>query len=627
MFFTLRYNIDRGITWFMKKLFSLLLLTLIAFQHLLAADDEDKIITSTDFCSLPTEIQSKLLEYFDFETKLNLIQSSLRQILFFCLDIKKLGSLPAESISSTAELMAFIQDINSALDIIEAHTYISAWDNQNINYKQLLRIYSTTTQICNTLQELDAALDRLKALLHQYTDANINIHTDINIDYIQQVEKKIDIIKNIHPLFPISGLDLHNITFDDKEEWISLIQRLPKTLKKIHLDMIRPTTIVNMNGTSSIKDTAFIEFHNLKHLEDVTFSQVCLSIREDWIGVIQALPDTLKTIELCLTNITLSGLLALNHLKHLEKCTLRNIDISGNHEDWVRVIQALPADTLKYIKLSWNSITTPGLLELNRFKNLEEINLDFFMGSLPDWEPVIQAFPETLKRITLQGITIRCSGLRKLYRFKNLEEINLDSITLSNQEDWEPIILALPETVKKIHLIRTNINDSGLIALSSLKNLEEINLDFYDHSPRDWTRVIQAFPETLKRITLQSNSINASGLIALNCLKHLEEIKLHSIKLSKQKDWASVIQALPETVKRIELEDTNIDASGLVALSRLKQLEEIKSRSIKLSKQEDWASVIQALPETVRRMELTWSDCPDECIDILKAKGIVVNTN
>ncbi len=460
---TLRYNIARGITWFMKKLSSLLILTLIAFQHLEAADEDKIITTNTDFCSLPTELQADTFKHNDFDTKLNIITFNVQLLLCLCLDIKKLDSLLPYITKPQAKLENFYQDINKALGVIEAHTYLSAWENNTIQYQELIRMDTLKTHVINTIQELDAALDRLKELLHQYTDANIYIHTDINtdinIDIIAEVKKRIDIIKQTRPLFPISRINLDRVHLNYPDEWITLIQELPDTVERIHL------------------------VH---------------------------------------TNINTSGLLKLNRLKHLEEINLFHVPLS-NRNDWAQIIQALP-DTVQRLHIHWVNINTSGLLQLNRLVHLEEVIL-------------------------------AC-------------------ITLSQQEDWVPII--------------------------------------------------QALPETLKRIELRVTNINALGFMELHHLIHLERIHLWNVTLSNRENWASVIQALPETLTRIELQDTNIDASGLVALSRMKQLEEIKSRGIKLSKQEDWASVIQALPETVRRMDLTWSDCPDECIDILKAKGIVV---
>ncbi len=508
----LRYNVIRGIMWFMKKLFSLLTLTLIVFQYLQAADKGKMITTNTDFCSLPTELQADTLKHIDLDTKLNILTFNIQRLLFLCLDIKQLDSLLPDITKPEVELENFYQDMNKALDVIDAHTYISAWENDTVQYKELVRINTLKKQVINTAQELDSLLDRLKELLPQYMEANINIHTDINIEKIEVLKEKISLIMRIEPLFPISSLNLSSTTFNDKEKWIPLIQRLPATLKRIDL-----------------------------------------------------------------------------------------------HQ---------------------TNISTSGLLELNKFKNLEVLNLyRIQLSTQEDWGLIIQTLPETLKRIELRDTNIDSDALVKLNRLNNLELIHLWNVKLPNQEDWVAVIHALPEAVIRAYLFHTNIDASGLIGLNRLKNLEEGILGHISLSnQKDWIPVIQALPAAITRLDLNETNIDASALVKLNRLKHLEDINLYRVQLSNQKDWAPVIQALPAAVTMLDLSETNIGVSGLMELSKLKHLEEINLYRVQLSNQKHWTPVILSLQETVKKLTLFGSNCPNNCMEYLKSKGIDIDS-
>ncbi len=222
-----------------------------------------------------------------------------------------------------------------------------------------------------------------------------------------------------------------------------------------------------------------------------------------------------------------------------------------------------------------------------------------------EWDAVIQSLPVTVKNIKLTVSKIDASGLRELSRLTKLEEIDLHGVKLSNPADWASVIQSLPVTVKQLILAASNIDTSGLRELSRLSSLEEINLFRAELSnPADWASVIQSLPVTVKQLYLGDVNIDASGLRELSRLSSVEEMDLSLANLTNRDNWASVIQSLPVTVKILGLDASNIDASGLRELSRLSSLEDIRLYCVYLSNQDNWASVIQSLPLTVKEISL-----------------------
>ncbi len=121
-------------------------------------------------------------------------------------------------------------------------------------------------------------------------------------------------------------------------------------------------------------------------------------------------------------------------------------------------------------------------------------------------------------------------------------------------------------------------------------------------------------------LILICTKINTDALLELNRLNHLEEIQLHYVKFSNIEDWAKFIHKLPDTVKKLDLSSTNIDAFAFRKLHSLKHLEEILLMGVELPNEEDWDSVIQALPDTLKKICLHCSNCEDT--DILRERRI-----
>ncbi len=554
------------------------------------------------FSSLPLELQASCLQLISTKEKVALMEYACRSLLMSCIDIRKEIrdlSLDFTSVSKAPELT--IPDISNDLEIIQAHTDETAWCNNIINYPETLKLEKLKLMMLQTLDELDYTLNLARGLLEKYGSENVELRTNVSIWELARLQSIVFSIKSLQVLFPYSEVDFNHTQFVDKEDWGGLIQALPPTVRKLDLS----ETNIDVYG--------FMKLSRLIKLEEIDLSVVHLHNRENWVNVIPRLPMTIRKIDLRNTYIDIDGLSELSCLTSLEEINLWGFHLA-NPADWISVMQSLPV-TIKRVDLSETNIDTSALCELSRLASLEEISLTGVLLSDPSkWASVLQSLPLTVRKIDLNDICIDdssldISALRELSRLTRLEEIKLCGVRLINREGWSSVMQSLPLTVKKMNLRDANIDLSGLLELSRFTNLEEIGLSYALLTSEDsWVSVIQSLPVTVKGIDLAETNIDTSDLCALSRLTSLEEVNLYDVKLANPGDWTSVMLSLPITVKKIDLAKSNIDASGLRELSRFIHLEEIVLNSVKLANREGWVSMMQGLPVTMRRIFLAETD-------------------
>ncbi len=282
---------------------------------------------------------------------------------------------------------------------------------------------------------------------------------------------------------------------------------------------------------------------------------------------------------------------------------------------------------------AWDKDEVRDILELEKLKcvilqTLEEleVTLDKVGSLLVKCDEAGIELGANTNVCELEDLKSTVRSLKSLDVLFPYSKVDLDSIYLSNPGDWVTVIRAFPATVRKIDLSYTNIDASVLLELSRLIYVEEIDLSYVSlTNPTDWIMVIKSLPVTVKKINLMYTNIDESGLRKLSRFIHLEEINLGMVNLNNPADWLPVIQSLPLTVKEISLWDSNIDVSGLRELSRLTSLEEIDLCGICLTNPAGWEQLIQSLPSTVRKIDLGYNNCRDDVKAQLCSKGIVVH--
>ncbi len=442
---------------------------------------------------------------------------------------------------------------------------------------------------------------------------DLNVVSDIprNIEDISNILKLVEVYQgedawrnNIIRQLEISIFSKINV------EVRSTLQELEVTLDK--LERVVTRTNVSVKELDSLKSI----INRLKSPDclfpysAVDLEKITLSSLNNWVTTIQSLPVTVKQLNLDSTNIDASGLRELYRLSSLEEIRLMRVKLS-NPSGWASVIQSLHPG-VKKLYLNWTNIDVDGLRELSRFNSLEKIDLEFIkLTNREHWIFVIKSLPAVVKKIKLGFTNIDVSGLQELSRFNSLEEIYFGGVKLSYPTDWVVVIQSLPVMVRKLYPGITNIDVDGLRELSRFNSLEEISFWAVELSdPSDWASVIQSLHLGVKKLDLGTTNIDEYGLLKLSHLTSLEEICLYSVKLSDPRDWASVIQSLHPGVKKLNLDSTNIDASGLLELSRLTNLEEIYLVGVKLYHPDEWAYVIMNLPVQIKKIKLQYTNCP-----------------
>ncbi len=487
---------------------------------------------------------------------MDLLRSAYRSLLLHCIEIKKQASLFPEDLNSISDIPYFssermmsvsLHEIGANLEIIESHTYTGAWNESAVYYKDIWKLEKLKCVILQTLEEVEVTLDKVRALLIKCDEAGIELSANTNVCELESLKSTIRSLKSLDVLFPYSNVNLARTYVSDEE-----ILSLPVTVRKLNL------------GNTHTKLSGLLALSRFVRLEDIDLMGIQLSDASGWVSVLQSLPATVRKINLWCTDIDASGLLELSRFTSLDEIDLQTVYFPDSI-GWVSVILSLPV-TVKKIKLGFTKVDASGLCKLSRLVDLEEIDLTRLWLSNPgDWTSVMQSMPITVKKINLHHTNIDVSALRKLSRFKSLEEIDLKSSRLSDPSDWVSVMQGLPSTVWKIDLTSTNIDASGLCALSRLTSLEEIVLNSVKLANREgWVSMIQGLPVTMRRIYLAETDIDATVLCELSRLARLEEIDLKYVKLTNPDDWVLVIQSLPLTVKKIDLRDTNIEASGLL---------------------------------------------------------------
>ncbi len=415
---------------------------------------------------------------------MDLLESAYRSLLLHCIEIRKQALLLPENLKSISDIPYFssgrmmsvsLHEIGANLDIIAAHTYAAAW-NARVANKYILKFEKLKSVILRTLEEVEVTLDKVRDLLVKCEEAGIELSANTNVCELESLKNTIRSLKSLDVLFPYSQVYLDGFYLSTLNNWVTVIQSLPVTVKKLNLEMTK------------IDATVLCELSRLTSLNEIGLKHVKLSNPDDWASVIQSLPVTVKKIDLSWTNVDESGHLALSRLTNLEEIALGSMKQS-NTGDWGSVIRCLPV-TVNKLDLGDANIKVSGFRELSRLSNLEEIKLWYVELSHPDdWVTVIQSLPVTVKKLDLSTINIDDSGLCELSRLTNLEEMTLSLVRLTNPDDWASVIQSLPVTVKKIKLEITNIDASGLRELSRLSSLEEIIVLYSKFSdPAAWIR-------------------------------------------------------------------------------------------------------------------------------------------
>ncbi len=595
----------------MKKL--LLLLNVSVFVQSTSFTSSD---TSEDVNIVYPQEEARSIDFKDTRAdfKIKFLEQACQSLIVANNDIQKQALVLLKHFQSnpSSSLIVPVQEIGINLENIELCTQESAWCNHEVDYSCWLEIEQINSNIKQILNELDVTLEKVRDLLVRCDKASIELNTDVSIGELDGLRSIIFRLKLLNALFYYSKVSFKGVILTNPVDWVAMIQSLPKNVRKIDL------------GWTNIDTDGLRELSRLSHLEEINLYCVKITNPAYWVAMIHSLPTTMRKIDLGWTNIDASKLVGLSRLSHLEEVNLSGVRFS-KQPDWVTVIRSFPL-SLKKINFYKTKIDASGLVELSRFTSLEELGLPSIrFRNRNDWVSVIQSLPASVKKLDLVWTNIDTSGLRELSRLTSLEDIMLGCVTLTHPADWAIVLEAFPLTLKKIDLRETNIDPDGIRALSRFTRLEDISFKLVSLTRySDWTPLSVSIIDVSETHLSTTKSV-PSEFRELPQLTSVEETEFMDSGSPNPVNWVAMIQSLPTTLKKIDLEWTSIDADGLRALSRFTSLEEITLSSVRLRSRADWVSVIQSLPVTVRRVAFCTSNCPDDLSEELRSRGIIVD--
>ncbi len=249
---------------------------------------------------------------------------------------------------------------------------------------------------------------------------------------------------------------------------------------------------------------------------------------------------------------------------------------------------------------------------------LEELDLNSTCYDSESWVEVINSLPISLKKLELEGSGHTPESLCVLNRLEQLEKLDLRDVELVNPSDWNIVIENLPTSLKELGLAFTNPSGESLRGLYRLGVLEELDLEGIELENRsDWLEVIDSLPPSLKKLDLDDTNLSGESLFVLHRLKQLEELNLPYITLDDSADWVQMFQSWPTSLKKLELKFTTPSKESLCVLHRFEQLEKLDLSYKILDNPNDWVQVLQFLPTSLKEFHLHFTNSSGESLCVL----------
>jgi hypothetical protein len=247
----------------------------------------------------------------------------------------------------------------------------------------------------------------------------------------------------------------------------------------------------------------------------------------------------------------------LNHAKEVD---LSLVTISEN--DILALIEQAP-------QLSKISISDPHWLNyFSSFPNLTDLNLELVWSFTKDACESLGKL-KNLCSLTIAGCELSSDFFHNLKKLIHLESISFDDC--ENVYDEDLACLQKLENLRSIRLDRASTTVEGIKILSSMKQLNAIELLFTDCS--DIGLGYLQFLENLTELTLEGCSITDEGLKKIIGGKKLTKLKLSTFDLEISNATLKLIGSLTN-LKELSVKGLSVYTNaGLYHLSSLTNLE------------------------------------------------------
>ncbi|KAL7542512.1 hypothetical protein ACHAXR_011846 [Thalassiosira sp. AJA248-18] len=379
-----------------------------------------------------------------------------------------------------------------------------------------------------------------------------------------------------HRLHTLSLANCRRLT----DEAVVNVSHLGSSLMALNLDGCRCLTDLSLEALSGliglrkldlsqcdlITDDGLVSLNDLELIEELSLGW-CRLISDDGLDILSGQPNrsqALRTLRLARCSITDAGLEHLEKLEHLEE-----LDMNG----CINVSSVALGDTLE------------------KLIHLTSLDVSYCPGILhSSWQGKINC----LKSLECCYSRVRDSHLARLKNLPMLEELNLDSCLVANwgiahliDNNVMPNLttLDLADTdisdaamskiaqfkhMRHLSLFYCNISNRGLRHLSSMKNLEVLNLDSREIGD-EGCKYIRSLP--LKTLDLFSSRVTDLGCVFLSKIKTLTSLELCGGGIG---DLGCAHLATISNLTSLNLSQnesiTNRGAASLAALTNLKAL-------------------------------------------------------
>jgi len=288
--------------------------------------------------------------------------------------------------------------------------------------------------------------------------------------------------------------------------------------------------------------------------------------------------------------ITDAGLEELKHLENVEELSLgwcRSITDQGIE---ILTIQHGRSENLRILSLARVPITDAGVqylgkllvleeLDLNGCSNIGSFSLGNMMAKLTKLTSLDVSYCPGILRSSWQGkinslkildacySAVRDSHLSRLTDLPALEELNFDSCPIS---DWSISHLAdnnvVPNLVS-LDLADTDLSDLGMIKIAKFKKLKRLSL-FYCNLTNSSLQHLSSL-SNLEILNLDSRDIGDDGLFHLRSLQNLKSLDIFSGRVT---DYGCSHIAKIKSLESLELCGGVVGDTGCAALATLENL-------------------------------------------------------
>ena len=322
--------------------------------------------------------------------------------------------------------------------------------------------------------------------------------TELNLDdnYIEEIYDITDLTK-------LTSLSLKNNLVSDLSPLAAMQNLRELDIRNNKILDVEPLKRLTNLERLNLRDNYIKSIDSLSDLKGLEY----LNLHSNYnIMSIQPIADLVNLQTLILRDVNVGN--DVNVLESMNQLRIINLRNSGIGNEGIEVIGKLP-DIVK-LDLSENHITN--IKPLKNLKNLEEV--DICDINITNLEPLSEL--TGLIYLNLHS-NLRIDSLRPLSKLVNLQTLALKSVQVGGYID----ILESMKDLRCLDLINCGVQDSDLIIIGELQNIQQLNLSYNLLSDISTVEL----PQNIRELNLSRNQI-----IDLSPLSNMYNLKTLNLR-------------------------------------------------------------------------------------------------